>query len=372
MGTMAEPAVETQAITRATDTGALTKRDSGVMALAMMSEADFEARLVALKLGQDRIRRIQRELLNGPTKDDPEGEDYGVIPGTKKPTLFKAGAEKVCNVYGLVPSFHPEMIEGDGVTTPTLRCRMKCLLHRGDTDGPVIGEGLGAANTWEKKHRYRGAERACPSCGCEGTIRRSTFEKNGDRGWYCHAKAGGCGDAFASDDPAITEQQRGQVENPDPYDVENTILKMAKKRAHVDAVLTATATSGLFTQDVEEFVDRQAPPPAQNGHAPAQASPAAAEPVHMPPSHDREPGADDDVEWLTSPDAHARHGVAPAVEDPPRQQPTTRQAAPARNGGGRAAMPGCPKGHPPATVMLSKRGSGYYCHECREGFGAGK
>ncbi|WDU83904.1 hypothetical protein [Caloramator sp. Dgby_cultured_2] len=29
-----------------------------------------------------------------------EGEDYGKIPGSPKPSLFKPGAEKLCNLYG--------------------------------------------------------------------------------------------------------------------------------------------------------------------------------------------------------------------------------------------------------------------------------
>jgi hypothetical protein len=41
-------------------------------------------------------------------------------------------------------------------------------------------------------------------------------------------------------------------ENPDIADVYNTVLKIAKKRALVDATLTATAASDIFTQDLEE------------------------------------------------------------------------------------------------------------------------
>jgi len=33
----------------------------------------------------------------------------------------------------------------------------------------------------------------------------------------------------------------------------NTVLKMAKKRAYVDAILTATHASGIFTQDMEDI-----------------------------------------------------------------------------------------------------------------------
>lgn len=30
--------------------------------------------------------------------------DYGLIPGTPKPTLFKSGAEKLCSIYKVLPS----------------------------------------------------------------------------------------------------------------------------------------------------------------------------------------------------------------------------------------------------------------------------
>lgn len=33
----------------------------------------------------------------------------------------------------------------------------------------------------------------------------------------------------------------------------NTVLKMCKKRAYVDAILTATGSSALFVQDMEEI-----------------------------------------------------------------------------------------------------------------------
>ena len=36
------------------------------------------------------------------------------------------------------------------------------------------------------------------------------------------------------------------------FDAANTVLKMAKKRSFVDAVLTATASSDMFTQDQKE------------------------------------------------------------------------------------------------------------------------
>lgn len=198
----------------------------------------------------------------------------------------------------------------------------------------MAGEGGGAANSWEKKHRYRGSNRTCPSCGCEGTIRRSGFEKDGDKGWYCHRKEGGCGANFHSTDPAITEQQAGQRENPDPWDVENTLLKMANKRAQVDATLRVTATSGLFTQDVEDLVapggggGAGAPGGAGQGSAPASSSSSSSRPAARP--------------------AQAQRPAAP-------------QSQAQRSTGGLPRWTGpCPRCGKTGTVIVSKMKAGYY------------
>ena len=34
-----------------------------------------------------------------------EGEDFGTIPGTPKPTLYKPGADKLCELYGLADDY---------------------------------------------------------------------------------------------------------------------------------------------------------------------------------------------------------------------------------------------------------------------------
>ena len=311
---------------------------SGAMALAVMPDEEFERRLAAMKKGQARIQRIQRELMVGPSEDNPEGEDYGVIPGTKKPTLLKPGAEKICNAYGLVPTFDETWIEGDGVTSPHLRVRIRCSLHVGDAAGPVVGQGVGAANSWERKHRYRRGERACPSCGAEGTILRSKNpDDSGDRGWFCWSKKGGCGANFASDAQGIVGQEVGDVQNKDPYDTENTLLKMAKKRAHVDATLTATATSGLFSQDVEDL--------------PAPAVPPAATPRSV--ARDEPPPPADD--YPNDPTAYERNGL-----EPPSQP---RQAS--------GQKPACPTCGSQKRVNLSKfpKKGAFYCGACMAPFG---
>jgi hypothetical protein len=216
---------------------------TGALALAALTDEEFERRLNALRTGVDRIGRIQKALM---TVD----VHYGVIPGTRKPTLLKPGAEVLCLAYSLAADFTPERRIGDGSTAPALSYVTRCDLHLGNLDGPTVAVGYGAANSWEARYRYRQAERVCPSCG-QPAIIKGKAEYGG--GWVCFKKKGGCGAKYADRDVAITGQEVGQVDNPDPWDLDVTLAKMAEKRAHVDATLRATGASALFTQDVEDL-----------------------------------------------------------------------------------------------------------------------
>ena len=175
--------------------------------------------------------------------------DYGVIPGTgSKPTLLKPGAEKITKLLGLADTYEiAERLED--WDRPLFRYLVKCRLISLST-GVVVSEGLGECNSMESKYRWRDAQRRCPKCQGE-TIIRGREEYGG--GWLCFAKRGGCGAKFADNDTAITGQRLGRVENDDIYSLVNTILKMAKKRALVDAALSAGRLSDLFTQDLEDL-----------------------------------------------------------------------------------------------------------------------
>lgn len=225
---------------------------SGSLALAALTDDEFDRRLAALEKGADRIARIQKALMRADV-------DYGVIPGTKKPTLLKPGAEKLCLAYSLAADFRPDRTLGDSLVTPAISYLTRCDLHLGDLDGPIVAVGYGAANSWEPRYRYRTADRVCPSCSKEGTIRKSKRDPE----WYCWAKLGGCGATFALSDASIVDQDLGKVENPDPWDLDVTLAKMAEKRAHVDATLRATGASALFTQDMEDRKPDPEAPPAE-------------------------------------------------------------------------------------------------------------
>lgn len=181
-----------------------------------------------------------------------EGQHYGLIPGTKKKSLYKAGSELLCTIFRFAPTFTYEMTREGDHREVIARCS---LVHI--PTGMKVGEGLGSCSTREKKYAYRRAERACPECK-KPTIKRSRYANRdaGDKGWYCHKKAGGCGAEFVSGDRRITEQpELGDIPNPELPDAYNTVLKMALKRALAAAVLTATAASDIFTQDLEERND---------------------------------------------------------------------------------------------------------------------
>lgn len=187
-------------------------------------------------------------------------QDFGIIPGTKKPSLLKPGAEKLCSFFGLEPEFLPIVEDCDWTGDlhkgePFFYVRYRCRLLRGDR---VLGVGEGSCNSWESKYRWRDGKRKCPSCGGETLIKGKPEYERDERfkgGMLCFEKRGGCGAKFVPGDPAIDSQVVGRVPNPDIADVVNTIQKMAQKRALVAATLIATSASEFFTQDVEDGGD---------------------------------------------------------------------------------------------------------------------
>jgi hypothetical protein len=182
--------------------------------------------------------------------------DYGVIPGTKKPTLLKPGAEKLGVLFQLDVQLSNEKTWGPG---DHLTVTTQATVFHAPT-GARLGYGEGMCTTREKKYAKRREELLCPGCG-KANVRRS---RNAGEGFYCWRKTDGCGATFPENDERITGQVAGDVDNPDLPDSWNTVLKMAGKRGRIDAVLAVTGASALFTQDLEDGPREPAdePPPA--------------------------------------------------------------------------------------------------------------
>ena len=168
-----------------------------------------------------------------------EGFDYGVIPGTQKPTLLKAGAEKIVTLFQARPHFVlVEKIEDWG-EKPLFYYHYRCeIVHVGT--GVVIGEGEGSCNSKEDKYGYRWVgERELP----EGVNKEDVPMK-----W----RKGYGGKSY----PVY------RTENTEVFSLVNTIQKMAMKRALVAAALVLGRLSDLFTQDLEDLspYEAEAPP----------------------------------------------------------------------------------------------------------------
>ena len=161
-----------------------------------------------------------------------ENEHYGKIPGTQKPTLLKPGAEKLGLTFRLAPYFEgwdKPIVYDNGHVKYVINCTLKHI-----QTGQIWGQGVGSCSSMESKYRYRWVD----------TNEKPTKEFADD------LKAKGVGRWRKYNDDWIWQKR---TENPDIADVDNTILKMAKKRAHVDAMLNATAASDIFTQDIEDI-----------------------------------------------------------------------------------------------------------------------
>ena len=155
---------------------------SEVNSLSIIENTDMTSfKSTMSKIGQ--FQKLVRENLQ-------EGKDFGKIPGTSKPTLYKPGAEKILMLMGLQSTY--EIIDSTrDWKEGFFQYQVRCTLEKG---GIVITQGLGCCNSREKKYI-----------------------------------------------------------NQDPFTMDNTILKMAKKRSQVDASLTVASLSAIFTQDMEDI-----------------------------------------------------------------------------------------------------------------------
>lgn len=155
--------------------------------------------------------------------------DYGVIAGAgTKPTLLKPGGEKICMMFGLNPEY--EFLEKtEDYKEMFFAYNIKCTLYR---NGNPVSQGVGNFNSKESKYAFVNSD-TIPE-----NIDPSMCEKKTDR--YGRTKY--------------------KIPNSKIADLVNTILKMAKKRAFIDAVLQVASLSDVFTQDLEdmkEFINQE-------------------------------------------------------------------------------------------------------------------
>ena len=177
-----------------------------------------------------------------------DGEHYGKIPGCgDKPTLLKPGAEKLCLTFRLAPTYE---VDERAVDRGHREYRVQCSLTSILT-GAFIGQGVGVCSTMEAKYRFRQGT-AEPT---DKPVPRAYWDVRQEDPAKAQLLIGGKGFTVKKVDGQGWMIAKGgeKMEHDNPADHYNTVLKMAKKRALVDAVLTATAASDIFTQDLEDI-----------------------------------------------------------------------------------------------------------------------
>jgi hypothetical protein len=164
------------------------------------------------------VKRQRQELLAYIQSELKRDVDYGLIPGVKKDSLFKPGAEKLLNLFGLGSRIIDKWREIDAESGFVVVGYTVEVFHL--QSGKSIAQCEGSCNSKEKKYASR---------------------------------------------PGLDQM--------------NTLMKMAQKRALVGATILATHASDYFTQDVEDMdpesfsaqSTKQTPPPvsaAQRSQAP--------------------------------------------------------------------------------------------------------
>lgn len=168
-----------------------------------------------------------------------EGVHFGTIPGTQKPTLYKAGSEMLLTMFQI----GPELTVLDLSSGDRIKYRVTATGIHIPT-GRVIGQGIGECSSDEEKYRWRNA--VCDEEFAETPEgrKRTKWGRAWNASQHCH-------------DIYQTKQVRTT-----PDDLGNTVLKMAKKRAQIDMTLTALGVSDLFNQDIEDL-----PPELRQGAA---------------------------------------------------------------------------------------------------------
>jgi hypothetical protein len=183
-----------------------------------------------------------QEVMQAVMKKDTH---YGTIPGCKKPSLWKPGAEVLFATFRI--SVDP--IVEDLSTSEEARFRVTARAH---SQNLSLGSAVGEASSDEEKYKWR------------ETVCQEEFDATPEDRKRLKWKRSQPGNFSI-------QQVRTEV-----ADHRNTILKMAAKRAYVALALQVTAASDIFTQDIEDLpselqnaaingdaVDAPAPLPAE-------------------------------------------------------------------------------------------------------------
>jgi hypothetical protein len=195
-----------------------------------------------------------------------------------KPSLLDSGAHKLTNFFQAYPD--SKIIKEVEEREPGHE-RIKYVV-RADIihiSGTRIGSGVGSCTTDESKYQYR---------------------------WLTEYKLKGLGYSDQEIQTLPSQERRGnngnyrvyRIRNPEILDLDNTILKMATKRAEVDAALSLPGVSGVFTQDIEQYPDALGVNDAQTGKQAPKQKPRKTEKQAKDPTPQPDPDEETVIDML--------------------------------------------------------------------------
>lgn len=226
-----------------------------------------------------RILEIQKAVMK-------ERVHFGTIPGTPKPTLYKAGAEKLLSTFQIAAV--PSAVE-DLSTPDEIRYRVR--VQGVASTGVVLGEAWGECSSNEEKYRWRK-----PVCDEEfvdtpADQRREVWKKYQGKAY------------------------KAKQVRTSPADVANTILQMATKRALIPMTRVVLACSDIFDQDLEDM-----PEELRESILEHEGGPAA--PAPMQPPQRRSEQAGTAQQPASDQEQPPCHGAARVTSVVPRQGET--------------------------------------------------
>ena len=173
----------------------------------------------ALMVTEQKVARIQAEIALSDALVERvllPGIDYGLHPGTNSQALKDPGANTVINAFGCYPKAEIlyRRVDEDRISY------VIDVALIGRDDGLVKSSGTGAASTKETKYGYR---------------------------WVTDPES------YGYDREALKKRTRDgretfRIVNPEWSELENTILKMARKRAEVDAAMALPGVSRFMSK----------------------------------------------------------------------------------------------------------------------------
>lgn len=203
-------------------------------ALQVMSPEDRPATVALVRpaVTPAALVEVHKEITAIITQCLEKGRDYGVIPGTGKknrdgeetgkPTLLKAGAERLAAAFGAFPRY--ELLESEIDHDREVRWSKRKKVWK---------------NEYRGDKRFDWQEEAGASLGLYRYVVRCTLVRRED------------GAVIAEGIGSCSTLESKYVDRP--RDSENTVLKMAEKRAMVAAALNGFGLSDRFTQDMEDL-----------------------------------------------------------------------------------------------------------------------